>query len=223
MITSAAEYLAHIQQIRNQNIHPQERLQIPADEKVYTIDLNKRSIETPTFLSVETDHTAETIFFKVDRVFDNIDLADSTCVIQYVNARGKSYLYIVPFFDTQAEEGKLVFPWVIQGPATIAAGTIKYAVRFFKVKEIPTDISGKVGYEFDYIINTTVATSRILNGMGAGVYQIAEKSLEDDAWQAIVDSGEDISVSTYLERILARLDNLENSDGFNVYWIDLFD
>lgn len=59
--------------------------------------------------------------------------------------------------------------------------------------------------------------------MGAGVYQIAEKSLEDDAWQAIVDSGEDISVSTYLERILARLDNLENSDGFNVYWIDLFD
>ena len=222
MITSAAEYLAHIQQIRNQNIHPQERLQIPADEKVYTIDLNKRSIETPTFLSVETDHTAETIFFKVERFFENIDLADSTCVIQYVNARGKTYLYVVPIFDTQSEDGKIIFPWVIQGPATIAAGTIKYAVRFFKVKETPIDITGTTGYEFDYIINTTPATSRILKGMGAGVYEIAEQQFEGEV-QIYIGSDDNIEVANYLEYLLSRVNNLENSDGFNVYWTDLYD
>jgi hypothetical protein len=221
MITSAAEYLAHIQEIRNQNIHPQERLHIPDSEKIYEIDLNKRSIETPTFLSVETDHTAETIFFKVDRFYDNIDLTDSTCVIQYVNARGKTYLYVVPIFDIQSEEGKIIFPWVIQGPATIAAGTIKYAVRFYKVKEGPVDIEGKPTYTFDYILNTTPATSRILNGMGAGIYT-AEKALEGQV-QIEIGTDDNIQVVTYLESILARLDNLENSDGFNVYWIDLFD
>lgn len=221
MITSAAEYLAHIQEIRNQNTHPQERLHIPEDERIYGVDLNKRSIETPTFLSVETDHTAETIFFKTDRFFENIDLADSTCVIQYVNAKGKTYLYVVPLFDTQSEEGKIIFPWVIQGPATISAGTIKYAIRFFKVKELPVDVSGKPQYAFDYIINTVPSTSRILNGMGAGIYA-AEKALEGQAQQMIIDSDDNIEVATYLELLLDRITRLENSDGFNVYWIDLY-
>ena len=35
----------------------------------HPIDLNKRTIDVPECLSVEKDHRAETIYFKVDRYF----------------------------------------------------------------------------------------------------------------------------------------------------------
>lgn len=111
MITSAKEYLARLQDIRNANLHT-ETLNIPADEAVYNIDLNARTVDAPEFLSTETDHTAETVFFCVDRYFENIDLADSTCLIQYINANGDGYVYVVPIYDleTYAEDGKMLIP-----------------------------------------------------------------------------------------------------------------
>lgn len=218
MITSAYEYLSHLQEIQNINLR-KERLNIPEDEPVYEINLNTRTIETPTFLSVETDHTAETVFFKVDRYFDTIDLAESTCIIQYVNAKGKTYIYAVPIYDTQtlAAEGKMLIPWVIQGPATVSAGTIKYAIRFYNIKKKQVTIQdgdnlisaeGEYNYEFDYIINTIPATSRILSGMGDKGYIVAEGVFEEELNKQDVTS---------LEAILARLTRLENSEGFNIY------
>lgn len=218
MITSAYEYLSHLQEIQNINLR-KERLNIPEDEPVYEINLNTRTIETPTFLSVETDHTAETVFFKVDRYFDTIDLAESTCIIQYVNAKGKTYIYAVPIYDTQtlAAEGKMLIPWVIQGPATVSAGTIKYAIRFYNIKKKQVTIQdgdnlisaeGEYNYEFDYIINTIPAASRILSGMGDKGYIVAEGIFEEEL------NKQDL---TSLEAILARLTRLENSEGFNIY------
>lgn len=223
MITSAYEYLSHLQEIQNINLR-KERLNIPETEPIYEINLNTRTIETPTFLSVETDHTAETIFFKVDRYFDTIDLAESTCIIQYVNAKGQTYIYVVPIYDTQtlAAEGKLLIPWTIQGPATIAAGTIKYAIRFYNIEKKQVTIqngdsavpTSEYTYEFNYIINTIPATSRILSGMGDKGYTIAEGLFEEELNKPD---------ATSLEIILSRLDRLENSGKFNIYWIDLFD
>ena len=217
MITSAYEYLSHLQEIQNINLR-KERLTIPEDEPVYEINLNTRTIETPTFLSVETDHTAEAVFFKVDRYFDTIDLADSTCIIQYVNAKGKTYIYAVPIYDTQtlADEGKMLIPWVIQGPATVSAGTIKYAIRFYNIKKKQVTIqdgdnlvaTGEYNYDFDYIINTIPATSRILSGMGDKGYTLAEGVFEEELNKQTLTS---------LEEILARITRLENSDGFNIY------
>ena len=84
MITSAKEYLANLQRIRNQDIH-KEILQIPSDELIYNIDLNARTVDAPVYLSRETDHIAETIFFSVDRYYETHDLANSVCIIQYIN------------------------------------------------------------------------------------------------------------------------------------------
>ena len=217
MITSAYEYLSHLQEIQNINLR-KERLNIPEDEPIYAIDLNTRTIETPTFLSVETDHTAETVFFKVDRYFDTIDLADSTCIIQYVNAKGQTYIYAVPVYDVQtlATEGKMLIPWVIQGPATIAPGTIRYAIRFYHLNKVPITIqsenelitTGEYNYEFDYIINTVPSTSRILSGLGDNGYSMAQGTFEEELSK---------QTATSLEQILARLTTLENSDGFNIY------
>lgn len=105
-------------------------------QKLYNIDLNSRKIEAPTFLSVKGDHEAQVICFTVDRFFENMDLAqDVTCVIQYINAKGDPYLYRVPFYDTYLlkEEEKLVLPWIIKDPVTIASGKIQFALQFYKL------------------------------------------------------------------------------------------
>lgn len=105
-------------------------------QKLYNIDLNTRKIEAPTFLSVKGDHEAQVICFTVDRFFENMDLAqDIICVVQYINAKGDPYLYRVPFYDTYLlkEEGKLVLPWIIKDPVTIASGKIQFSLQFYKL------------------------------------------------------------------------------------------
>jgi len=187
MITSAQEYLSRLQEIKNNNFHLQP-LQIPSDEKVYAIDLNARTIDTPVYLSTETDHYAETVFFSVDRYWENIDLADSTCIIQYINANGEAFVYVVPIFDieTYAEFGKMLIPWCIQGHATAAPGIIRYAIRFYHLSEVYEEMEDNAGnpevkYAFDYIINTQVASSRILVGMGNDFLLDATNAMEEVA------------------------------------------
>ena len=187
MITSSQEYLSRLQDIRNENLHFQA-LNIPSDEQVYAVDLNARTIDSPIYLSTETDHIAETVFFSVDRYFETFDLAESTCIIQYINANGEPYIYIAPVYDleTYAEYGKMLIPWVIQGHATASPGIIKYAIRFYHLNkhEVLSDTNPSeptYEYEFDYIINTQVAQSRILVGMGNDFLLDATNAMEEVA------------------------------------------
>ena len=80
MITTPEEYIAKLYLIQNNNL-PTVALLLPSDETIYNIDLNSRTIEAPEFLSTETDHFAETIYFKVDRYFDNMDSTKTICII----------------------------------------------------------------------------------------------------------------------------------------------
>ena len=69
MVTSKEEYLssiAKIQQATTQSLYRP----IPADEKIYKINLDTRIVEAPSFLSVTNDDEAEIIFFEVDRFYD---------------------------------------------------------------------------------------------------------------------------------------------------------
>ena len=192
MITSAQEYLSRLQDIRNENLHT-EVLQIPSDELIYAVDLNSRTIDTPVYLSTETDHTAETIFFIVDRYYETYDLAQSTCIIEFINAKNEPGIYLVPIYDleTYAEDGKMLIPWVIQGNATKAAGTIKYAIRFYQLHKVERPEGTEIGteYVYDYIINTQVAQSKILKGMGETFLEDATNPLEEittaDVWQEL--------------------------------------
>ena len=205
MITSAQEYLARLQDIRDANLH-NESLYVPSDELVYEVDLNARTIDTPIFLSTETDHVAETVFFKVDRYFETYDLANSTCIIQYINAKNEGYVYVVPVFDldSYADEGKILIPWVIQGNATVAAGTIKYAIRFYHLNK--TETLNGYEYDFDFIVNTQIASSKILQGMGETYLNNAAAPLEE------VASPEDWEI------LFNDLTEMRNSGVLDLYW-----
>ena len=140
MITTPADYLSLLYLIQDQN-RQTIAITLPKDEHIYNIDLNTRTIEAPNFLSLEYDHNAETIYFKVDRYYDNIDLArdDIHIIIQYENAnpntKKRGYIYAPPFVDitTLEEENKILFPWVIEGPATAFSGNVTFAVKFYKL------------------------------------------------------------------------------------------
>ena len=64
MITTPEEYLSKLHLIQNNNF-PTIAILLPRDETIYNIDLNTRTIEAPEYLSVETDHYAETVLIEM--------------------------------------------------------------------------------------------------------------------------------------------------------------
>lgn len=134
MITTPKEYLDNLLKIQDANT-PDVTFRLPSNELPYKIDLNKRTVETLKHVTVSGDHKAETIYFIADRYFDQVDLSETVCIIQYINAENKGAIYPVPFYDIQTEENKIIFPWLISGTATAAPGTIKFAIKFFSIKD----------------------------------------------------------------------------------------
>jgi len=159
MITSADEYLSALFKIYENGNIPSLATLLPDTERIYNIDLNSRTVEAPEFLSVTDDHVSETVYFLVDRFFDNIDMSTTGCVIQYINANNEGRIYSVPFYDIETYHAydKMLIPWCIEGEATKAAGEVTYSIRFFKI-----DPTGKY---ITFVLNTIPQKSKILQGM----------------------------------------------------------
>lgn len=198
MITTPADYLSLLYLIQDQN-RQTIAITLPKDEHIYNIDLNTRTIEAPNFLSLEYDHNAETIYFKVDRYYDNIDLArdDIHIIIQYENAnpntKKRGYIYAPPFVDitTLEEENKILFPWVIEGPATAFSGNVTFAVKFYKLN--PRG-------EYELNLNTLPNKSKVLHGMNA-----------------ITETENYIYDSETVEEIYARIEEVSRAN--DLYWL----
>lgn len=149
---------------------------LPSNDEIFDIDLESRTIEIPQFLSVRYDHNAEIIYFRCARYVDNMDLVNTVCIIEYINADGKPGLYWVPYYDIRNYKDDendsvivkpvIVIPWAISGLATAASGKITFAVRFYKL-----DADGKA---FLYNMSTKPTTGEILHGM-----DLLDEELED--------------------------------------------
>ncbi len=137
---------------------------LPYAHNIYDIDLNTRTIKGPEFLSVRRDHRAEVIYFKIDRFFDYMDLANTICVIEYILPEDTTripHLYIVPFYDvsTYLKEGKMIFPWAVGGAATSKKGELEYAIRFYRIEG-----EGE-NKKLSYNLNTLPTSSLVLPSM----------------------------------------------------------
>lgn len=140
---------------------------VPSNIRLYKIDLNTREIDAPEYLSVQHEHYAETVYFLVDRYYDNMDLAQTTCIVQYVT-NNQSYVYAVPFCDVTTYPDKIIIPWCISGSATEYAGIVKYLLRFYCMDMPSTE--GESEYDpsqaqFSYSLSTLVAQSRVMYGL----------------------------------------------------------
>lgn len=207
MITTPKDYLELLYRIQDQN-KLTKWIGLPKEEQIYNIDLNTRTIDAPKYLSVEFDHNAETIYFKTDRYFDGIDLArpDVHIIIQYENAdtvvTKKGYYYAPPFVDTSTlfDEKKIIFPWVIEGPATAYAGTVKFAIQFYRVEQEITN--NEASYYYMFNLNTLPSTSQVLHGMN--IAEVTENYIYD---------------SDTVHEIFQRIDQVEKTN--DLYWIDI--
>ena len=199
MVTNPSDYEEMLWQLQS-NAPTETAILLPKDEKIYDIDLNSRVIDVPQFLSVEKDHQAETIYFKFDRYFDLIDLASKCCVIRYTNALGNSYLYPVPYLDvtTFGNQDKVIIPWCIQGPATEAAGVVRFVVTFYSID---------INHKLDYCLNTLVARGEVLSG------QVPSEIDDISSSQITIDS-------TLLEAIQS-IERVANEGTLAVYWLDV--
>lgn len=174
MITPQNEYLNSLAKIQ-MGFNGENYFPIPSAEKIYCINLDTRIVEAPALLSVTEDHEAEILFFEVDRYFDNMDLLNTTCVINYSNAIGEYYVYPVPCVDAQTkrDENKLLLPWVINSDVTWAAGTVKFAFSFYEIN------TGTL--EFEYMLKTQPSTTRVVQGLNTQYKEATEAAAADNA------------------------------------------
>ena len=130
-----------------------------------------------------------------------MDLATTTCIISYKNAK-EAGIYVVPYYDIVSFRGdieagtvdKLVFPWCIDGKASAISGNVEYAIRFYKIDE--------TGQKLVYNMNTLPAISKVMYGM----------DVKDEAF----DGDYDIPASSF-DFLQQQITELSKRDTF---WIE---
>lgn len=204
MMTERPEYLDLLYKIQDEN-KPSLAILLPGNEHIYNIDMKARKIEAPEFLSVETDHRSEVVYFRTGRYFDSIDLTNTVAIVQYVNAAGEGRVYAVPYYDvdTLSETNEILFPWEIDGEATKVAGDVQYSIRFYVLD------SNKIDKKLIYNLSTLASTSKVLHGIKIDPEEL--KANEDPT------NGKNYA-ATYLEQILETAKKIADKD---VYWVVL--
>jgi len=127
---------------------------VPSETEFIDIDLRKREIllessSYANFLGVVGEHYATTIYFRVPRYFDGVDLFRMSCAIEYVNPLGEARLSPILVSDIMTEPGYILFGWCLHGDALREVGPITFAVRFFSIN-LETE-------EFTYSLRTKPA------------------------------------------------------------------
>lgn len=166
--------------------HAPSNVFLPYAHNIYDIDLSTRQVHGPEFISARRDHKAEVIYFKVDRYFDYMDLANTICIIEYIvpgDIKRIPHIYIVPFYDTSKfkTENKLIFPWSVGGAATSKEGNLEYAIRFYRI-----DGEGK-NKKLVYNLNTLPTKSKILPSIeGDGKISQIEYDIPVNAYEELI-------------------------------------
>lgn len=176
--------------------------QLPLDEPRIQVDLNTRQIkisesEYSDFLSMEKDHRAETVYFELDRYFEDVDLFNCTCIVEYINAKGQMRIYPVTVKDitSLASQHKMILAWNIGGEATVAAGTITFSLSFYAINPETHSVV--------YSLQTAPAQGTILYGMD----YTQEQEEENDDYYKLSEN--------HFETLLAMINQK------NVYWNDV--
>lgn len=200
MALLASDYYNLLKSI--QNTHEKVALStLPYDSDTFFINLQKREIEFPSsyqgYLSIATDHRAEVIHFAVDRYYEDVDLKNTTIVVEYINTLGEARIYPVTVFDF-SDPNYIKFEWSIGGDATKPNGKkdgqLQFAVRFYTVDQEKST--------FTYNLNTRPAVGNIVFGMDKP---------DDNEWYEYP--------ATAIEEVYTRLEDIAKAK--EVLWRDV--
>ena len=197
-----------------QKNNPVQMAAMPFAKEYIEVDWRSRTIGERPILSTAKDHKSENIYFIMDRYWDYMDLATTTCVIAYKThpvdpeKKGTTGLYAVPYYDIYShkatpgtlEKDRMVIPWCIDGRVTQDEAEVEYAIRFYRVDT--------VGKKLLYNINTTATTGKVLYGLN-----VQPDGLEDAGDLA---GDYDISSSMY-DHFTQEINDLRRQD---IFWIE---
>ena len=123
-------------------------LRLPLDEPIFEIDANSRKITVPNDfrsngLSVQNDHLAEIIFFRIDRYFDDMDLGNCNIEINWKTGTkvGKTSRFVMA---KDIQPGYVIFGWPVDKEITEKSGAVTFAIEFNK-----KDGNGQITYSFN--------------------------------------------------------------------------
>ena len=199
-ITTLDEYFSHLEDLARlhddhfgDHTSLEQFLRLPLDEDVFEIDANSRTITVPASfakngISVQGDEIAEILYFTIDRYFDATDLStnDMNVVIQW-ETKERSGLSLGYGKDVVSVPGKIIFGWPISSELTAAAGSIKFAVRFYKINNgqvltysfstLPAEVVIKPTLNYDILDSAT--QNSILNKVDTIKNRISSSGIYD--------------------------------------------
>lgn len=183
---------------------------IPLDEDRIIVDLDTREMILPDslkdFIAMSKDHRSQTVYFEVDRYYEDVDLAGLTCCVEYLTPQdednqveSKYRLYPITLKNTikQNSSEKLLLAWNLGSEATSQAGVLSFSLHFFKVNLESSSLA--------YSLYTKPCRGNILGGLDLEVNEEAE-----DESLAYYDIQQ-----THFEILLDRINQK------NVYWNDV--
>lgn len=228
-ITNSSSYEDLLYEMQQLKGIPRTAELVISEDHVYDLDLNTRQVLTPDkdfLVSVKKDFNAEVIFFKCPRFYDNMDLANTVCVIEYLNAEHKdengkyvrdSGFFWSPYYDTSRVEIEtdpetgiamktpmLYIPWAVQGLATRYEGTIDFTVRFYSLQQVGSD-------QYKYNFNMSMIPSK-----GKIEYSL---DLIDNITNDFLEDIDKANPPTALEAVYYNI--LTAADAAVTYWKDL--
>lgn len=153
-INSLETYFSHIKDLINID---RKYSMLPLQEQYFEIDANTRTITVPEIfrkngLGVQGDKTAETIYFKINRYFDAMDLNQTDIYIRWENAEGNNGFSTEWVRDIETFDDYMVFGWVLGNTITETPGPLKFSISFVKIN------SDKI---VTYALNTLTAQAII--------------------------------------------------------------
>jgi hypothetical protein len=140
MITTPEDFKKRLDEIEAGSLSGQDAIKMinPDTEAKFTIDANTRTIKIPNQFqdnaAICRDHESETLYFEIDRYFDNVDLYDKSCIVQYINANGGQYVFPVTDKYMSDDTNKIIFAWDLNSNATAYPGTVKFSIRFYSLE-----------------------------------------------------------------------------------------
>lgn len=194
VIDTLEAYYAHIEEIARN--FGGKFLRMPVDEDFLVINNNTReiSVSKTSFakngIAVEADHLAEIVYFKVDRYFDRMDLAQNKMNIEIrwslLNSKRQTVKYgssKALFIDAESYPGKVVFGWAVSRDMCSEAGSLAFSVCFYIGENKAAE---EIGLR-DYSLNTQIASLPVKAGIG--ITNVKEQvDSQNDIFKALFNS-----------------------------------
>ena len=140
---------------------------LPVNEEYFQITANDRRVKVPdnfrlNGIGVKGDQIAETVYFRINRYFDYMDLNNTNIYIQWecIDDKGTKHSGVSSDWvrDIQSDPDYLIFGWAITDEITAHNGQVKFSVRFVNWDESKENIVYSLG-----TIEQTITVNRSLD------------------------------------------------------------